>query len=175
MAYKNHLSHPDKNFKSEIVGALKYRCGGYWQDRKFPKWHYANHRGLQIALYDLNKVGEGHPDCDLFVSWLSVKLEVKQERPAYVAPKQGGGKKPVLTDDEYYRAQLEGTEIFFRNHHPGLSFIVWEQNQVYELICKMADLVFWVEDGSPQGSRDFIELFFPKVKTDEQANTQKKL
>lgn len=168
MSYKNHLSHSDKNFKREIVGALKNRLAGYWQDKKYPKWHYANFRGLKVALYDKNKVGEGYPDADLWVSWLCVPLEVKQERPVYKAPKQGGGKTPQLSDEQYYRAQLEDTEVFFRNHHTGLTMIVWEQNQVYDLICKMADLIFWLEGESeknklPQGSREFMALFFPRT------------
>lgn len=165
MAFKKHQSKSDKNFRVEIIGALKNRCGGYYRDKAYPQWHYANHRGLRVALYDLNKVGQGHPDADLWVSWLCVKLEVKQERPPVTTKGTKGRHTEVMDDDQYYRAQLEETEVFFRNNHTGLYMIVWEQNQVYELICRMADLVFWVEEQAalPTQGREFLSLFFPKI------------
>lgn len=153
--YKN-----DKNFK-EAIRALKDRCGGYWKDKEFPH-HYAHCNGLRVALYDTNKMGQGFPDAELWVSWLCIQIEVKQERPDPEKRGKAGRHKDAIPDDEYYRKQLENTEIFYRLHHTSIVPIVWDRNQIYELIKAMADFVLFIE-GRAEGNPSFIKIFFPKL------------
>lgn len=154
----------DKNFTTEAVGAMRL-LGGYHKDPKFPH-HYANCQGLRVALYDTNKMGSGYPDAELWVSWLCIGLEVKQERPRVSPEGTPGRHTDVMTDAEYYRKQLEETELLFRMRHPSLVAIVWDRYQIVELANKMAEFVLYVE-GKNQTSRAFIDLLFPKVEFTE--------
>lgn len=167
MGFKNHRSKADKNF-SEIIKCLKERCGGAWKDPAFP-WWYAHLRGLRVCAYDLNKVGSGFPDCEIWVSWLCMQFEVKQERIVKPEQNNAGQFKTQLTDEEYYRAQLEDTEVFYRLHHSSIVPIVFDRNQIFDWLNIMVDFVLYVE-GKAEGSEELLRLFFPKITTNEQYN-----
>lgn len=169
MAFKNHRSKKDHNF-NEFIRALKDRCAGYHKDAAYPNWHYANLQGLKVCAYDLNKVGSGFPDGEIWVSWFCLQMEVKQERLPVTLPGTQGRHTEVLTNDEYYRAQLEDTEVFYRLHHSSIVPIVWDRNQIFEWIKAMVDFVLYVE-GKAEGSRELLAIFFPKIAEEHQANT----
>lgn len=167
MPRQRSVSNIDKNH-SEVPKALKDRCGGYWRDKENGH-HYASYQGLKICAYDLHKVGNGFPDWEVWISWLCLQIEVKQERKVYVAPKQGGGRAQKLSDEEYYYHQLEDTELTYRRSHSSIVPIVHERNEVYEWIKCAAEFVFYCESKS-EGSQALINLFFPRVTESFQHN-----
>jgi len=154
MSFKNHQSKSDRNFRDAVIGCLKYRCAGYWKDKSYPH-HYAHLRGLLICAYDTNKMGSGFPDTEIWVSWLCLHFEVKQQR----SPTKH---IDAATDEAYYKAQLEESEVFFRRHHSSLVPIVWDREQVFTWLQAMADFVMYVE-GKAEGSKELLALFFPKA------------
>lgn len=160
MSFKHHQSKPDKNF-NEVIRCLKDRCAGYWKDKEYPH-HYAHLKGLDVCAYDTNKMGNGFPDVEIWVSWMCLQFEVKQERPPTAEQGAKGRHTVIMTDDEYYRAQLEETEVFFRRHHSSIIPIIWDRNQLYEWLCAMADFVLYCE-GQAEGSDELLALFFPKA------------
>lgn len=172
MGFKNHRSKPDKNF-NEVIRCLKYRCAGYWKDKNYPH-HYANLKGLPVCAYDTNNMGRGFPDVEIWVSWFCLHFEVKQERPPVSKEGTPGRHTEVMSDDEYYRAQLEDSEVFFRLHHSSVVPIVWDRNQIYEWLCLMADFVNYVE-GIADGSAELLRLFFPKASQPERSNMWKQI
>lgn len=149
---KNHL---------EVPKALKDRCGGYWKNPDLPH-HYAHLKGLHVCAYDTHGVGNGFPDWEVWVSWLCMGFEVKQERPAEKTKTNSGQFQTKLTDDEYYRAQLEDSELFYHRHHSGLIAVVWDRNQVYEWLNAMADFVLYCEHKA-EASDELLALFFPRA------------
>jgi|SRR5581483_549073 len=155
MVYK-----PDKNRK-EVINALRDRCGGFERDREHGHY-YANLRGVRVACYDMNKRGQGFPDFEVWVSWLGVLLEVKQEREVKTKGDHPGQFKQVYNDREYYYRQLDDAEKTFHAAHPGLLFIVWDSNQVYDILSMMVDFVEYVE-GLSHNSQPLFRLFFPKT------------
>lgn len=148
-------THRDANH-AIVRDALKHRCGGFHKDKEHPHY-YANIQGIKVAAYDLHAAGHGIPDWLVFVGTFAIFFEVKQPRPA------GGkfGPKRTLTDQQYYFGQLEDTETFFYWHHPSITAIVWDQNQVYDWLKLCAEFVNHQEGTSESAA--FLKLFFPKV------------
>lgn len=157
----------DKNHQ-EVIKALRDRCGGFERDKEHGHY-YANLHGLRVACYDMHTRGQGFPDFEIWVSWLCVLLEVKQERVVKAEQANSGQFKQILSDHEYYYRQLEDTEKDFHAAHPGLLFIVWDSNQVYDILCLMADFVEYVE-GLSHDKKPLFRLFFPKVDEPEKTS-----
>lgn len=149
----------DRN-STEVIKALKDRCGGYHKEKDMPH-HYANISGLRVCAYDTNKMGSGFPDWEVWVSWLCLHFEVKQARA--VTPEGTRGRHTeVMTDEQYYKAQLEETEVIFRRKHSSIVPIVWDRDQVFDWLCAMRDFVLYCE-GKSEGSVELLNLFFPNV------------
>lgn len=168
MPRRRSVTRQDKNH-GEVICALRDRCGGYNRDKELPH-HYAHIKGLRVCAYDTHGVGNGFPDWEIWVSWLCVQMEVKQERPQTTAKGTQGRHSEIMSDDQYYRAQLESSELLYRLHHSSIVPIVWDRNQIYEWISLMADFVLYCE-GLAEGSQELIRLFFPKAAQREELHT----
>lgn len=153
MPRRRAVTKQDRNHK-EVIAALRDRCGGYWKDKGLPH-HYAYIQGLRVCAYDTHGVGNGFPDWEIWVSWLCMGFEVKQERPQTKHV-------DAIPDEQHYKAQLEDSEVFYRLHHSSLVPIVWDREQVYAWIQAMAAFVLYVEDKA-EGSRELLDLFFPSA------------
>lgn len=160
---RTKLAHRKDKTHFVVRDAIKNRCGGYWRDADYPLFHYANLQGLRVVAYDFHKIGGGVPDWLVFVGTFAIYFEVKAEREER---KDTRGRKRVLNDKEYYFAQLEPAEKFFYAHHPSITAIVWDQNQVYDWLVLCANYVN-LQEAKFDKSKEFLELFFPKLKEQE--------
>lgn len=158
------MNKRDKNHK-ELIGALRNRCGGYHRDENGA--HHANLKGLRVSAYDMYKAGSGFPDWIVFVSWLAICVEIKNPERTISkrAAKQGR--------QAFIRGRFTDDEILFNQNFNGLRFTMFEQNEIYDLLCKAAQFVLAVDDmlsghDKPEPlPKEFIEMFFPQVVTSE--------
>lgn len=157
------MAHNSRDKNHMIVArAVMYQCGGGSKNKALGHY-YANLHGLKVAAYDLHTRGMGYADWEVWVSWLGMLFEVKQEREIRTDPR---GRKRQYSDKQYYYKQLELTEQEFHAHHPGLVAIVENENVVYDWLCLMADFVEYVEGLSNQ-AQPLFRLFFRKADSPE--------
>ena len=152
---------------NDVLWVLKNRLGGYTRSKfvnekgqPIKGAHVAHLRGLRVVAYDTADMGGEMLDWLVLVSWFPLFLEVKAERVVKNENLQ------TLTDAQYYRTQLQIGETIFMDNCPAVSRIVYNTDQIYDLLDKAADFVFWVEDDAPNNAP--LDIFFPKRSNDEE-------
>lgn len=147
------MRHRRDKTHAELIGALRNRCGGYWRDENGA--HHAHIKGLCVDAYDMHKAGSGFPDWIVFVSWLAIGIEIKNK----------DGRRSREDAKGFY---TPAEEIFIKSFH-GLRVTAYEQNEIYDLLCKAAQFVLAVDDmlaghDKPEPlPKEFVDLFFPKA------------
>lgn len=147
----SQVHRPKRNIKQDrnhkvVADALRNRCGGATQD-EFKVWH-AWLNGIPLSAIDTSRFGGEMLDWLVQVSWLTIYFEVKVE----------GAEK-----------DLKPGEIAFLNGCPAKSYVVTEQNEVYDILCAAARFVAFCESYA-QPEQQYLDLFFPKANEKHRAN-----
>lgn len=121
---------------NEVIKAMKSRMGGYFKDQN--GGHHAHLLGLPVDAIDLYKVGGGIPDWLVYVSWLPVMIEIKN-------PERTLSKKSKQDERIYINGRFTPDEIEFANNFHGLRVVMFEQNEIFDYLCKLARFVIDTE------------------------------
>jgi hypothetical protein len=131
-----------------VPNAMRDRCAGFERDDYGVCFAYL--RGLRIAAYDTSKFGGEMLDWLVMVGWLALFFEVKRNG---------------------HEKELKPGENAFLSTSPGLSFIVSDQNEVYDILLRATRFIMHTEFmHDTQKSPSYRAIFFPKMEKCEEEN-----